>query len=296
MSRVRLAPHHVLEDVELAAGQEVAQRRVAAARAAAGSSPPGASRSTARSIAPSDSSLVRASAQLATCRSSWRWTRSRRRRTARSKMSANAEREAPQAVAVGARRAAVRRGDPVAVEEADHAALEDDRGRDVLAPAHDARERVPARPPRGRRAVDHDRPAGGAASRPRSAGSRAARGASCSAVSVCAASPAPSAQWIASATSAPSSMRLSTQRSSAERAARLGRRAVDDLAHRAGLGEALGGGRARPRGRAALEALLDLGGRERCCRARRSSRSRPRPPGPMPPPVAALALAVISSR
>src|SRR4029079_16803177 len=39
--RVRLALHHVLEDVELAAGQQVAQGRVAAARAAAGLLAPG---------------------------------------------------------------------------------------------------------------------------------------------------------------------------------------------------------------------------------------------------------------
>ena len=92
-------------------------------------------------------------------------------------------------------------------------------------------------------------------------------------------------------------MRLSTQRSSAERAARLGRRAVDDLAHRAGVGEALGGVVHGLEHAQALEALLDLGGRERCSSGRGAHRvSAARPPGADAAPVARVAFAVISSR
>ena len=68
---------------------------------------------------------------------------------------------------------------------------------------------------------------------------------------------------------------------------RLGRRAVDDLAHRAGLGQALGGGLHGLEHAQTLEALLDLGGRELGAVRARRSQARTPPARPDAAPVAA---------
>jgi hypothetical protein len=181
------------------------------------------------------------------------------------------------------------RGDPVAVEEADHAALEDDRGRDVLAPLHDVRGTRAAGLLGAVGLVDDDGPAAAQHLRLEQRIAEPHRRLLQRGERLGGVARRHSPQWIASAMSCPSSMRLSTQRSSAERAARLGRRAVDDLAD--------GPASARRSARLvhgledaqALEALLDLGGGQRC--AGPASRSQLRARGGRPRPDAGARVA-----